>query len=161
MHRAARRRRARSSVGVPANTSRTVSLNWRTLEKPAANAMSVIGIAVVSISTRAVWAALRPGERERPAADLGDEQPVELAGAVAEAAGETGDAFAVDDTVGDQSHRPTDDIGPRFHSGEPGAGVGPAALAGPVAVLLRGGRREEELDVVPRLGVIAGHDGRQ
>ena len=44
------------SVGDVANTSRTVSLNWRTLAKPAANATSVIGIVVVSISSRAVCA---------------------------------------------------------------------------------------------------------
>ncbi len=51
-----RRGRERSSVGLEANTSRTVSLNWRTLPKPAANAMSVNVIDVVSISSRAVWA---------------------------------------------------------------------------------------------------------
>ncbi len=50
------RTRARSSVGDCANTSRTVSLNWRMLAKPAANATSVNGIAVVSISVRAVCA---------------------------------------------------------------------------------------------------------
>ena len=48
--------RRRSSVGASAYTSRTVSLNWRTLPKPAANAMSVIDIDDVSISTRAVCA---------------------------------------------------------------------------------------------------------
>ena len=51
-----RRRSARSCDGDVANTSRTVSLNWRTLANPAANAMSVIGIVVVSISVRAVCA---------------------------------------------------------------------------------------------------------
>ena len=51
-----RRARVRSSVGVVAKTSRTVSLNCRTLAKPLANATSVNGSAVVSISVRAVWA---------------------------------------------------------------------------------------------------------
>ncbi len=51
-----RRPAVRSSVGVSANTSRTVSLNWRMLSKPAANATSVNGKPVVSISMRAVCA---------------------------------------------------------------------------------------------------------
>ena len=42
--------------GVAAYTSRTVSLNWRTLANPAAKAMSAKVRSVVSISTRAVWA---------------------------------------------------------------------------------------------------------
>ncbi|MDF9813682.1 hypothetical protein M2266_002913 [Streptomyces sp. SPB162] len=48
--------RARSSVGERAKTSRTVSLKVRMLEKPAANAASLIGSVVVSISSRAVCA---------------------------------------------------------------------------------------------------------
>lgn len=47
---------ARTSVGVAACTSRTVSLNWRTLANPAANAISVTGSSVVWSSTRAVCA---------------------------------------------------------------------------------------------------------
>jgi hypothetical protein len=39
-----------------AYTSRTVSLNWRTLAKPDANAISVTGSVVVWSRTRAVWA---------------------------------------------------------------------------------------------------------
>ena len=46
----------RSSVGLDAYTSRTVSLNWRTLWKPLANATSVIGRFVVSMRMRAVCA---------------------------------------------------------------------------------------------------------
>lgn len=45
----------RSSEGVTAKTARTVSLNWRTLENPAAKATSVSARSVVSTSTRAVW----------------------------------------------------------------------------------------------------------
>ena len=47
---------ARRAVGVCANTSRTVSLNCRMLAKPAANAMSDIGIVVHWMSIRAVVA---------------------------------------------------------------------------------------------------------
>ena len=50
------RRVRRSRVGVTAKTSRTVSLNCRTLAKPAAKATSVTGRSVVSSSTRAVCA---------------------------------------------------------------------------------------------------------
>ena len=49
----------RNAVGVRSHTARTVSLNCRMLEKPAANATSPNGRSVVSISTRAVcvrWA---------------------------------------------------------------------------------------------------------
>ena len=46
----------RRSVGLAAYTSRIVSLNWRTLRKPAAKATSAKVRSVVSISTRAVWA---------------------------------------------------------------------------------------------------------
>ena len=40
---------------------------------------------------------VRPGEGERPGAELGHERPLELAAAVAEPAGETTDAVAIDD----------------------------------------------------------------
>ncbi len=50
------RRAARRSVGEAAKIWRIVSLNWRTLWKPAANATSVIGRVVVSMRMRAVWA---------------------------------------------------------------------------------------------------------
>ena len=43
-------------MGESANTSSTVSLNARMLAKPAANAMSPMGSALVSISSRAVCA---------------------------------------------------------------------------------------------------------
>ncbi len=47
---------ARNPEGVVAKTVRTVSLNCRTLAKPAANATSVTARSVVSSSTRADWA---------------------------------------------------------------------------------------------------------
>ena len=60
-------RRCRSSRGVSANTSRTVSLNWRTLAKPAANATSAKPSSVVSISVRAVWARCARASASGPA----------------------------------------------------------------------------------------------
>ncbi len=48
--------RLRNSLGDSANTSWTVSLNVRTLEKPAAKATSAICSELVSISSRAVCA---------------------------------------------------------------------------------------------------------
>ena len=48
--------RDRNEVGVVAKTRRTVSLNCRTLEKPAAKATSAKASPVVSMSSRAVWA---------------------------------------------------------------------------------------------------------
>ena len=66
------RARARSSVGVAAKTSRTVALNWRTLEKPAAHAIDEMSSAVVSTSRRGLGA-LRTGQGQRPRADLGEE----------------------------------------------------------------------------------------
>ena len=52
---AVRAARARSPLGVSANVWRTVSLHWRTLEKPAAKATWATGSSVVSSRTRAVW----------------------------------------------------------------------------------------------------------
>ena len=54
--RAPRSPRARSSPGASAKTSRTVSLNVRIEENPAANATSAMGSPVVSMRSRAVWA---------------------------------------------------------------------------------------------------------
>ena len=50
------RPRRASADGVAANTTRTVSLNWRTLPNPAAKAMDVKSMSVVSMRMRAVWA---------------------------------------------------------------------------------------------------------
>ena len=52
---AVRAARARSPLGVSANVWRTVSLHWRTLEKPAAKATWATGRSVVSSRIRAVW----------------------------------------------------------------------------------------------------------
>ena len=80
-------RASRILLGVIAKISRIVSLNWRMLEKPAANATCANGSSVVSMSTRARLSALRTGERERTRADLGGQLPVQVPLAVARAAG--------------------------------------------------------------------------
>ena len=140
---ASRRARTRSSLGVIAKTARIVSLNWRMLAKPAANAICANGsVGRLDQHPRG----LRPlgaGQRDRTGADLGDELAVQVPLAVAEPAGEPGDALAVDDAVGDQPHRATDEVGPLVPLRRPGRRVGPAPLAGPEPGRLggRGGRR--------------------
>lgn len=54
---------------------------------------------------------LRPGQRQRARAEFGEELAFDLAGAVAEAGRESGHAFTVHDTVGDQPHGAGDQIG--------------------------------------------------
>ncbi len=49
---------------------------------------------------------LRPGHGERASSQLGEQLALDLADAVAEPGGEAGHAIAIDDPVGDQSHRP-------------------------------------------------------
>ena len=61
--------------------------------------------------------ALRPRERERARADLGDEQPVDLTLAVREPRREPTDAVPVDDAVGDQAHGPRHDVAARIPLG--------------------------------------------
>ena len=140
-------RRRRSSRGVSANTSRTVSLNWRTLAKPAANATSAKPSSVVSISVRAVCARCARASASGPAPSSDGDEPVELAHAVAEPRGEPGDALAVDDAVADQPHRARDDVGARVPLGRAGRGIGAAALAGPEAGALRRRRAAVEAHV--------------
>lgn len=65
--RADRVARSRSSLGDSAKTSRTVSLNVRIEANPAANAISAIGSAVVSISSRAVCARCARASASGPA----------------------------------------------------------------------------------------------
>ena len=88
---------ARSATS--AKTSCTVSLKVRTLEKPAANATSAIcSVARLDQQPRGLRP-LRPGERERPGAELGLELALHLADAVAEVGREARYAVAVDDAV--------------------------------------------------------------
>jgi hypothetical protein len=90
------RRAARSSVGEVANTSRIVSLNCRTLPNPAAKARRV--------------GALRSSDSERAGTEFVGEHPVQVPFAVAEPPRDTADTLTFDDTVGDQPHRPGDDV---------------------------------------------------
>ena len=122
----------------------SVSLNWRMLAKPLANAISRAGASVVSIRIRAVWAALRSGKCDRPGADLGDELTVQVTLAVLEAVRQTGDPLTNDYTVRNEPHRSTDQVGALVPFRRPRRGVGPAPLAGPEAGELgRGGGRVE------------------
>ena len=120
-----------------------MSLNWRTLANPEANAISVTGSAVVCSSTRAVCARWARARATGPAPELGGELALHLAGAVAEPHGEPRDALAVDDSVTDQPHGPADDIGAHVPLGGAGHGVRAAAAAGPEAGALRGGGRRD------------------
>ena len=79
---------ARSCVGLAAYTSRTVSLNWRTLWKPLANATSVIGSVVVSMRMRAVCARCARASASGPEPTSATSSRLHLPLAVAEAGGE-------------------------------------------------------------------------
>ena len=91
--------------------------------------------------------ALRAGDRDRPRSQLGYQQPLQLAHAVAELGGQAGHPRAVDDAVGDHAHGARDHVGAPVPLGRAGGGVGPAALAGAKAGLLRcgGGRVEAHI----------------
>ena len=130
-----------------AYTSRTVSLNWRTLPKPAAKATSVMRIVGGLDQRPRGLGALGTGERERAGAELVGQHPVELAHAVAEAAGEAGDALAVDHAVGDQPHRPADEVAADVPLGRSGDASGRQRLHARKPVLLGGGRRSGRTDV--------------
>ena len=91
--------------------------------------------------------ALHPGERERTGAEFVGEQPVQVTFAVAEPTGESGNTLSLDGAVGDEAHRPADEILAGVPFGRPGRGVGPTSLAGPEPSLLGRSRRREELDV--------------
>ena len=93
---------------------------------------------------------LRPGQRQRPGAELGGEQPGEVARGVADVRGQPVDALAVDDAVGDQPHRAAGGVGGDVPVGAARRGVGQAALAGAVAGGLGGGRARVERDVGER-----------
>ena len=106
-------RASRISLGVIAKIWRIVSLNWRMLEKPAANATSRERQLGRLDQHAGALGALRTSERDRARADLGGQLPVQVPLAVAEPLAEFGDASAVDDAVGDQAHRAPDQIGSR------------------------------------------------
>ena len=95
---------------------------------------------------------LRPGQRQRARAELGGEHPGEVAGGVSHAAGESLDALAVDDAVGDQPHRPAGSGRGDVPVGTARSGIGQAALAGAVAGGLGRRRAGVERHVVERRG---------
>ena len=67
-----------------ANTARTVSLNWRMLEKPAREGHLGHGQRGRLDQHPGRLGPLGPGEGDGPGADLGQQQALELAHAVAE-----------------------------------------------------------------------------
>ncbi len=105
-------RASRSCVGVAAKTSRIVALNCLMLAKPAAKAISDSGSSVVSVRMRAVWARCARAMASGPAPELGGDQAAYLPLLVAEAGGQSLDAAAVDDAVGDEPHRAPHHVGP-------------------------------------------------
>ncbi len=87
------------------------------------------------------------GQRERTRTELGGEQSIDLTLAVVQPRREPTDAFPIDETIGDEPHRPADDVGTHVPLRRARRGIGTATLTGSVAVLLGGGRGDEELDV--------------
>src|SRR5207302_3447158 len=92
---------------------------------------------------------LRARDRERTGAQLTEQQPVQVAFADGEPLSESGNTFAIDDTVGDQAHRPTDEVAADIPLGRPGRRIWPAALAGAEAGELRRRGGRIEADVLP------------
>ena len=93
---------------------------------------------------RAVCARWARASASGPAPDHGHELAVHVALGVAEPRGETADALAIDDAVGDQAHRAPDEVGAQVPLGRARRRVRAAALAGAKAGRLRGrGGREE------------------
>ena len=87
------------------------------------------------------------GQREWAGADLGLQEPLQLAGGVAEVGREAADAFPIHRAVGDQAHRAPDDVTAHIPFGRAGRRVGTAALAGPEARPLRRRRGRIEPNV--------------
>ena len=109
------------------------------------------GSAVVSISTRAVWARWALASASGPAPSSARSWRSTCRAAVAEPGGEPRHALAVDDAVRDEPHGPGDGVRAGVPLRGAGAGVGPAPLAGPETGLLAGGGARVE-GHVPRLG---------
>jgi len=77
-------------------------------------------------------------ERERPGAELGSEHTSQVARGVSEAARQTGDAFALDHSVADQSHCTRCKIVAEIPIGRPGHRIRLASLTGTQARLVGG-----------------------
>ena len=136
--RVARPRRPRSSVGV-----RGVDLAHGVVELPDAGEAGRerdVGVGQVrglDQHPRGLRAP-GPGQGERAGAELRGEEPGQVARGVADPPGQSLDALAVDDAVGDQPHRPPGGVGRDVPVRAAGGGVGQAALAGAVAGRLGG-----------------------
>src|SRR5262249_39030805 len=91
---------------------------------------------------------LRPGEGKWAGPEFGRQQAADLALLVAELLRETRHALTVDNAVGDQPHRPGGEVRPDVPLRRAGRGVRAAPLARAEAVLLRGGGRGVEADVL-------------
>jgi len=76
---------------------------------------------------------LGPRERERPRPQVGQQVPPDLALAVAQVAGQPGDALALDDAVGDEAHRPAGHVALEVPGGRAGTAPGMQRLQGPEA----------------------------
>jgi len=68
--------------------------------------------------------------------------------AVTQPRGKRSNSLAVDETVGDESHRAPDNVGAAVPFRRTGRGIRPTALAGAVAMRLCSGRGTKEFDVV-------------
>ena len=95
----------RSALGGTPKRRRSWSLNWRTLPKPARRAISVIGRALFSTSSRARSRRRRPRDLARRRAEVGGEETAQLARADTEAIGDGFDAVAVEGALVDQAQR--------------------------------------------------------
>src|SRR5215207_940240 len=89
------------------------------------------------------------GERDRTGTHLGHEHPVQVPLCVAQPAREPLDTLPVDDAVGDEPHRPADEVGAPVPLRGSRRGVGAAALAGaePARLGCPSGRIETDVEV--------------
>ena len=106
------------------NTSRTVSLNWRTLAKPAEKATSAAGRSVPTSSIRAVWARCARLSASGPAPSSVVSSRVRWRGEYPSRAARPGTpSRSTTPSAIRRIARPA--VSPRrFHSGEPGAASG-------------------------------------
>jgi hypothetical protein len=99
-----------------------------------------------------------PGARqgERPRAELGNEEAVQVAFGVSEAAGEARDALAVYVAVAYEAHRPARDVGPHVPLRGPRNRIRQAALARAEAGVLGGpgGRVEANVPLFLQLTTV-------
>ncbi len=83
---------------------------------------------------------LRPGQRLRPRAELGEQLPLDLPRRVPEPRGQPRHPFPVHHPVPDEPHRPRDQVRPLIPLRRPRTGIRPAPLARPEPGLLGGCR---------------------